>query len=110
MSRTVRLILSFKRQNFFYKIESIALFLFLGFIDFIVMPTLTVLGDVLDGLFTCLDIPASRNHHANNIPENATSDHKRNTMYRPWTDILIENRLKWQAKHDAGKRGHSNNT
>jgi hypothetical protein len=67
------------------------------------MPTLTVLGDVLDGLFSCLDIPASRHHNNNNIPENAIQDSKRSQLYRPWNDILVENRTKWQAKHDAGK-------
>ena len=67
------------------------------------MPTLTVLGDVLDSLFSCLDIPASRHHNNNNnIPENSMAESKRSMLYRPWTDILVENRSKWQAKHDAG--------
>jgi hypothetical protein len=74
-----------------------------GFIDFIVMPTLTVLGDVMDSLFSCLDIPASRLHNNNNIPENAVLDSKKSMLHRPWNDILVENRSKWQAKHDAGE-------
>jgi hypothetical protein len=39
----------------------------------------------------------------NNIPENAIADSKRSLLYRPWNDILVENRSKWQAKHDAGE-------
>jgi len=39
------------------------------------------------------------------IPENSSQDlgYRRNMMVRPWLDSLIENKSKWQAKHDAGK-------
>ena len=60
------------------------------------------------GIGSSLDVPASRHHHNhnnnnnNNIPENAIVDSKRSALYRPWNDILVENRSKWQAKHDRG--------
>ena len=74
-----------------------------GFIDYIVSPTLTVLGDCLDLILTTLDIPSN----AKSVPEencHGTSGNQNNTvLHRPWQDILTDNREKWQKKHDAGK-------
>ena len=83
-----------------------------GFIDYIVLPTLTVIGDSLDLILGTLDIPP--NARPASVPENRQSHHpslssnasagNNAVLHRPWADILTENRAKWQKKHDAGKK------
>ena len=80
----------------------------LGFIDYIVLPTLTVLGDTVDLILSTFDIPhASKNK--NTLPEEGSNENNQQksssskVLFRPWTDILVENREKWQRKHDGGK-------
>ena len=80
-----------------------------GFIDYIVSPTLTVIGDSLDLILGTLDIPP--NARPASVPENRQPQHPSlssntagNVLHRPWADILTENRAKWQKKHDAGKK------
>ena len=84
-----------------------------GFIDYIVSPTLTVIGDSLDLILGTLDIPPNarpasvpenrqqpQSHHSSTASSNSASGN--NLLNRPWADILTENRAKWQKKHDAG--------
>ena len=84
-----------------------------GFIDYIVSPTLTVIGDSLDLILGTLDIPPNarpasvpenrqqpQSHHSSTGSSNSASGN--NLLNRPWADILTENRAKWQKKHDAG--------
>ena len=78
----------------------------LGFIDYIVLPTLTVLGDTVDLILSTFDIPhASKNKTT--LPEEGSHENNQQksskVLFRPWTDILVENREKWQRKHDGGK-------
>ena len=81
----------------------------LGFIDYIVLPTLTVLGDTVDLILSTFDIPHSTVAMAKNktsLPEEGMENHQQKSskvLFRPWTDILVENRSAWQRKHDAGK-------
>ena len=82
----------------------------LGFIDYIVLPTLTVLGDTVDLILSTFDIPpsAASKHKTASVPEEGlpgqpASGGPSKVLFRPWTDILVENREKWQRKHDAGK-------
>jgi len=84
----------------------------IGFIDYIVLPTLTVIGDSLDLILGTLDIPP--NARPASVPENRQSHHpslssnasagNNAVLHRPWADILTENRAKWQKKHDAGEK------
>ena len=75
---------------------------FAGFIDFIVAPTMTVLGDVLEAIFRSLEAAnrtpgsesAGQPHHAS-----AAAAKKLN---RPWVDQLGINKAKWAAKNEAG--------
>ena len=72
-----------------------------GFIDFIVQPTLTILGDALDAILKPLDygrrpLPAT----AENSAETTSNEQK---LYRPWIDVLAANKEKWTEKHEAGK-------
>ena len=71
-----------------------------GFIDFIVAPTMTVLGDVLEAIFRSLEA-ANRTPGESGPP---TSDHKSTAkkLKRPWVDQLGLNKAKWAAKNDAG--------
>ena len=71
--------------------------LLLGFIDFIVHPTMNVLGDVLDAILKPLDYGRRPV-----IMENAESSNNEKALFRPWTDILAVNKSKWTSKHDAG--------
>ena len=74
--------------------------MFLGFIDFIVHPTLTILGDALDAILKPLDYGGK---HAPIIMENsveATNNEKK--LFRPWIDILAVNKARWTEKHEAG--------
>ena len=76
-----------------------------GFIDYIVSPTLTVIGDSLDLILGTLDIPP--NARPASVPEkhhSMSSNSAANVLNRPWADILTENRAKWQKKHDAGEK------
>ena len=88
-------------------------FTIVGFIDYIVSPTLTVIGDSLDLILGTLDIPPNarpasvpenrqqpQSHHSSTASSNSASGN--NLLNRPWADILTENRAKWQKKHDAG--------
>ena len=71
---------------------------FLGFIDFIVHPTMNVLGDALDIVLKPFD------YGGRPVPiENAESATNERSLYRPWTNILAVNKSKWTAKHDAGQ-------
>jgi len=87
----------------------------IGFIDYIVSPTLTVIGDSLDLILGTLDIPPNARpasvpenrqqpqpHHSSTGSSNSASGN--NLLNRPWADILTENRAKWQKKHDAGEK------
>lgn len=87
----------------------------IGFIDYIVSPTLTVIGDSLDLILGTLDIPPNarpasvpenrqqpQSHHSSTGSSNSASGN--NLLNRPWADILTENRAKWQKKHDAGEK------
>lgn len=87
----------------------------IGFIDYIVSPTLTVIGDSLDLILGTLDIPPNarpasvpenrqqpQSHHSSTASSNSASGN--NLLNRPWADILTENRAKWQKKHDAGEK------
>ena len=94
--------------------------LLLGFIDFIVNPTLNILGDVLESILKALEA-ANKKPNARRIPEegsgvssnnNAASNTNENNnnaaaaaqiMKRPWIDNLTVNRERWQTKHDDGK-------
>ena len=69
-----------------------------GFIDFIVNPTMTVLGDVLDAILKPLDYGRR--------PVAIDNTESSNSLYRPWTDILAVNKQEWTAKHDAGSIIH----
>ena len=77
---------------------------FLGFIDFIVQPTLTILGDTLDAILPPLDYVRKP---MMNIPEDSddssSTHHNDKLIYRPWNDILVVNKAKWTEKHDAGE-------
>ena len=79
----------------------------LGFIDYIVLPTLTVLGDTVDLILSTFDIPHSTMvKNKTSLPEEGMENHQQKSskvLFRPWTDILVENRSAWQRKHDAGK-------
>jgi len=80
----------------------------IGFIDYIVLPTLTVLGDTVDLILSTFDIPhASKNKTT--LPEEGSHENNQQksskVLFRPWTDILVENREKWQRKHDGGEKG-----
>ncbi|XP_059089273.1 dual specificity calcium/calmodulin-dependent 3',5'-cyclic nucleotide phosphodiesterase 1B-like isoform X4 [Tigriopus californicus] len=75
----------------------------IGFIDFIVSPTLNVLGDVLETILRGME-------QANKKPGNRDDSteqqlEKAPLLKRPWMDILAVNKEKWQAKHDAGEQG-----
>ena len=74
---------------------------FAGFIDFIVAPTMTVLGDVLEAIFRSLEA-ANRTPDAapSAAPDSASSGVK---LKRPWVDQLVVNKTKWAAKNEAGK-------
>merc|ERR1719322_1663141 len=42
------------------------------------------------------------------LPEEGMENHQQKSskvLFRPWTDILVENREKWQRKHDGGEKG-----
>ena len=72
----------------------------LGFIDFIVNPTLTILGDTLDAILKPLDygrkpVPVI----IENSVEGTINEKK---LFRPWIDILVVNKARWTEKHDAG--------
>jgi hypothetical protein len=71
----------------------------IGFIDFIVHPTMNVLGDVLDAILKPLDVGRRPV-----IIENVESSNKERALFRPWTDILAVNKSKWTSKHDAGEQ------
>lgn len=77
----------------------------IGFIDYIVLPTLTVLGDGLDLILGTLNIQSNAKQQAS-VSEDSSgataSGIGGNILHRPWTDILTENRERWQKKHDAG--------
>jgi len=92
-----------------------------GFIDYIVQPTLTVLGDTLDTMMAQLKgeerKPSSENGPgmaATKDPSDASKGQSgsesapiTNTdpIHRPWTEILPINRSKWQESADKGERG-----
>jgi len=78
----------------------------IGFIDYIVLPTMNVLGDALDLVLSSIDPTLLRSMYTK-IQEDDHSSGSRNKvlLHRPWTDILMENREKWQKKHDAGEKG-----
>ena len=72
-----------------------------GFIDFIVAPTMTVLGDVLEAIFRSLEA-ANRTPGSESTagqPHHASAAKKLN---RPWVDQLGINKAKWAAKNEAG--------
>ena len=69
----------------------------LGFIDFIVTPTLLVLGDVLEAILKSLE---SASKKVRTIPEGGGPEEP--LLKRPWVDNLGVNREHWQAKHDSG--------
>lgn len=71
----------------------------IGFIDFIVHPTMNVLGDVLDAILKPLDVGRRPV-----IIENVESSNNERALFRPWTDILAVNKSKWTSKHDAGEQ------
>ena len=92
-----------------------------GFIDYIVQPTLTVLGDTLDTMMAQLK-GEERKPSSENGPgmaatkDSASSDASKgqsgsesapitNTdpIHRPWTEILPINRSKWQESADKGE-------
>ena len=68
-----------------------------GFIDFIVAPTMNVLGDVLEAIFRSLEA-------ANQTPGSGppSSDKAAKKLNRPWADQLGVNKAKWAAKNEAG--------
>ena len=90
-----------------------------GFIDYIVQPTLTVLGDTLDTMMAQLKgeerKPSSENGPgmaATKDPSDASKGQSgsesapiTNTdpIHRPWTEILPINRSKWQESADKGE-------
>lgn len=98
-----------------------------GFIDYIVQPTLTVLGDVLDAIMAQLNAGANRGRPAappleNGTKEVADKDGKGaaaldssaasasssvgdSKINRPWDETLPINKAKWQLSHDKGERG-----
>ena len=76
-----------------------------GFIDFIVAPTMTVLGDVLEAIFRSLEAanrtPAgSESTAGGQPPHHAAAAAKK--LSRPWVDQLGINKAKWAAKNEAG--------
>ena len=79
---------------------------FAGFIDFIVAPTMTVLGDVLEAIFRSLEAanrtPAGSESTAGHgqPPHHASAAAKK--LSRPWVDQLGINKAKWAAKNEAG--------
>ncbi len=86
-------------------------FNFSGFIDYIVLPTLSVLGDALDLILSAMD----GGNKTTSVPENEVTSNgslkDKKPLLRPWTDILGVNRERWQKKHDSGKqlaRGYKN--
>lgn len=83
------------------------LFFFLGFIDFIVNPTLNILGDVLESILKSLDVVNKKSSNSRRIAEEGTPENNNNNnnsfMKRPWIDNLTVNRERWQKKHDDGK-------
>ena len=71
-----------------------------GFIDFIVAPTMTVLGDVLEAIFRSLEA-ANRTPGNDGQPlSHASAAAKK--LNRPWVDQLGINKAKWAAKNEAG--------
>ena len=75
--------------------SSVCLSAFAGFIDFIVAPTMTVLGDVLEAIFRSLE---AANAQPGQKPPNSEKK-----MNRPWVDQLGVNKAKWAAKNEAGQ-------
>ena len=77
---------------------------FAGFIDFIVAPTMTVLGDVLEAIFRSLEAanrtPGSESS-AGHAPSHASAAAAKK-LNRPWVDQLGINKAKWAAKNEAG--------
>ena len=75
-----------------------------GFIDYIVLPTMNVLGDALDLVLSSIDPTLLRSMYTKIQEDDHSPAGSRNKilLHRPWTDILMENREKWQKKHDAG--------
>ena len=86
------------------ELNMICIYSISGFIDYIVLPTLTVLGDGIDLILSTLDIPAQRPLTGTKVHEEGEEKGSRKVlMHRPWNDSLMENREKWQKKHDSGK-------
>merc|ERR1719361_1432683 len=79
----------------------------IGFIDYIVLPTMNVLGDALDLVLSPIDPTLLRSMYTKIQEDDHSPAGSRNKilLHRPWTDILMENREKWQKKHDAGEKG-----
>ena len=73
---------------------------FAGFIDFIVAPTMTVLGDVLEAIFRSLEAANRTPGSDGQPPHHASAAAKK--LNRPWVDQLGINKAKWAAKNEAG--------
>ncbi len=83
---------------------------FSGFIDFIVNPTLNVLGDVVDAILKGLEEAnkkqAAKNNNNDSSSVAASGSNPLFTfspMRRPWKEHLECNRAKWQSKQDCGR-------
>ena len=92
-----------------------------GFIDYIVQPTLTVLGDTLDTMMAQLKGEERKPSSENGPGMAATKDSasgdaskgqsgsesapitNTDPIHRPWTEILPINRSKWQESADKGE-------
>ena len=65
---------------------------------------MNVLGDALDLVLSSIDPTLLRSMYTKIQEDDHSPAGSRNKilLHRPWTDILMENREKWQKKHDAG--------
>ncbi|WAR10161.1 PDE1C-like protein [Mya arenaria] len=76
----------------------------IGFIDFIVEPSFTVMGDMLDKIVTPLRNPSQTSVHDDPISEEVFDKDK--TVGRPWAECLAQNKSQWKAiaARDAEER------